>query len=431
MGVRYGHSAEIGSRRVMEDRTVAVSDMFRADAPPSLRSRSAGFFPVSAGLPLQPFPNAASVARAGDGSDRKRSLSASVAEGGKDKGGGDGGDGGSHGRSLSEPAATEKLRLASAAGAAVAGGAPAPAGAADGGGGGGGGDGAAGRSRSAKAAAEEGAAPKEGGGTSELATVTESSIETSFSASTSTNGSGGGGGEVGSAAYESEEDGGAGSAKTLVSRSAAVNEDVSIETRVECEKGTRQGAVRGVERGTMDEQQRPPLSAAFFGVYDGHDGDVVAEALQKSLHKLIAKQVCRRGRRVGGYVCTAAAFVYWERGGRAVIAVFMRQLFGDLRGAKSPAVHQQDASVLQRKRQPNPFSYPLRAAPLLSGPPYSTFPKPKRSASGIAFRRPSSAVATKWTPRVSRLKSGPWGVNVNVNANTNPTRTWTRRLCRH
>ncbi|CAN0533391.1 unnamed protein product, partial [Ectocarpus sp. 12 AP-2014] len=47
VGVRYGHSAEIGSRRVMEDRTVVVADIFKADATPSFRSRSEGFFPSS------------------------------------------------------------------------------------------------------------------------------------------------------------------------------------------------------------------------------------------------------------------------------------------------------------------------------------------------------------------------------------------------
>lgn len=35
----------------------------------------------------------------------------------------------------------------------------------------------------------------------------------------------------------------------------------------------------------------PPFAAAFFAVYDGHDGDVVAETLHQKLHKIIAKQV--------------------------------------------------------------------------------------------------------------------------------------------
>ncbi|CAN0550286.1 unnamed protein product, partial [Ectocarpus sp. 12 AP-2014] len=47
VGVRYGHSAEIGSRRVMEDRTVVVADIFKADTTPSFRSRSERFFPSS------------------------------------------------------------------------------------------------------------------------------------------------------------------------------------------------------------------------------------------------------------------------------------------------------------------------------------------------------------------------------------------------
>lgn len=32
--------------------------------------------------------------------------------------------------------------------------------------------------------------------------------------------------------------------------------------------------------------------AAFFGVYDGHDGDAVSTALCQDLHNLVAKQVC-------------------------------------------------------------------------------------------------------------------------------------------
>lgn len=41
------------------------------------------------------------------------------------------------------------------------------------------------------------------------------------------------------------------------------------------------------------QQTRDVLPAAgFFAVYDGHDGDVVAEALHQRLHKLVAKQVC-------------------------------------------------------------------------------------------------------------------------------------------
>ncbi|CAM9500549.1 unnamed protein product, partial [Laminaria digitata] len=30
-----------------------------------------------------------------------------------------------------------------------------------------------------------------------------------------------------------------------------------------------------------------PLAAAFFGVYDGHDGDIVSEALHQKFHKLV------------------------------------------------------------------------------------------------------------------------------------------------
>lgn len=129
---------------------------------------------------------------------------------------------------------------------------------------------------------------KERGNLSELATVAESSIETSCSARTSRDGSSRSG-----TACESGEDV-PGSKKTVFSRTVAVEEGVNSEARAEGERGAGQAAVGYVERGAADEQQWPPLSAAFFGVYDGHDGDVVAEALQKSLHKLIAKQVCWR-----------------------------------------------------------------------------------------------------------------------------------------
>eukprot|EP00903_Cladosiphon_okamuranus_P009035 g8638.t3 len=261
VGVRYGHSAEIGSRRVMEDRTVAVSDIFRADATPSLRSRSAEVFPVLA-APVSPAPIrdlSASVANDGgdgDGDDRKRSLSAS------------------------DPAA---MRSLPAARRAMAGGGAA------GSDGIGGGNSTGGSSRTATFEMAEGeVGTKEGGGSSELATVVESAIETSLSAHTS-NDSGDGG-----AACESGVDGRPGSAKTVLTRPVGAKEVVTREARADGETGAGQGAAGCVERGAADEQQRPPLSAAFFGVYDGHDGDVVAEALQKSLHKLIAKQECFR-----------------------------------------------------------------------------------------------------------------------------------------
>ena len=276
MGVRYGHSAEIGSRRVMEDRTVAVNDIFRADAPPSLRSRSAGFFPVLA-APPSPAPL------------RKHLTASSVA------GGGGGGEGDDRRRSLSTSAAPGFLRFSSAAGTTVAGRDAAGSGGGGcccGGGGGGGGDDAGGISRNTKPVVA-GEVTKEGGSSSELATVTESSIETSLSPRASNSRGGGSGAVVWPVAGESGEDRGPGSRETLFTRREVLKEDPTGEARAECERGAGQRATGCVERGAADEQQWPPLSAAFFGVYDGHDGDVVAEALQKSLHKLIAKQVRR------------------------------------------------------------------------------------------------------------------------------------------
>lgn len=60
----------------------------------------------------------------------------------------------------------------------------------------------------------------------------------------------------------------------------------------ENEQFTPQRERSGVEakaRGAWNQGSAP--SAAFFGVYDGHDGDVVAETLHKNLHTHVAKQV--------------------------------------------------------------------------------------------------------------------------------------------
>lgn len=185
MGVRYGHSAEIGSRRVMEDRTVAVADIFKADATPSFRSRSEGFFPSSTILSR----NSSSPRSSGqDEAARRRFF---------------------------PPGAVAQATPGAVA--TVADGDPA-----------------------APATAGAGAVVPEDTGTSGLAATKE-------------------------------------------------------------EKETTEG--RGGASGQEEKQRSPPMSpspskplcAAFFGVYDGHDGDVVAEALQKGLHKLIAKQVgCAR-----------------------------------------------------------------------------------------------------------------------------------------
>lgn len=49
----------------------------------------------------------------------------------------------------------------------------------------------------------------------------------------------------------------------------------------------------GQPSGGSEERGGPRSSfVSFFGVYDGHGGDVVAIALRRGLHKLVAKQVC-------------------------------------------------------------------------------------------------------------------------------------------
>ncbi|CAN0043269.1 unnamed protein product [Scytosiphon promiscuus] len=167
VGVRYGHTAEIGSRRVMEDRTIAVNDIFKADVPNSLRSRSEG-------------------AGGGAGDGRERGITA---------------------RAEADVAAQTEASPAAAAGGAPGGAAPA--------------------------------------------------------------------------------------ASSLVDRSKGAEGSRSFGADA---PGRSAGAAvrREVRPGVQAQEQKPRtgLSAAFFGVYDGHDGDVVAEALQQSLHKLIAKQVC-------------------------------------------------------------------------------------------------------------------------------------------
>ena len=42
LGLRYGHAAEIGSRRAQEDRTTAIGDMFRPRTPRYIGNRRVG-----------------------------------------------------------------------------------------------------------------------------------------------------------------------------------------------------------------------------------------------------------------------------------------------------------------------------------------------------------------------------------------------------
>ncbi|CAN0073238.1 unnamed protein product, partial [Ectocarpus sp. 4 AP-2014] len=179
VGVRYGRSAEIGSRRVMEDRTVAVADIFKADATPSFRSRSEGFFPSATILSR----NSSSPRTSGQDETARRRI------------------------------------FPSGVGAQTTPGAVATAAVGD-----------------PAATAGTGVVVPENAGTGGLAATKEDK-------------------------------------ETTEGRGGASGQEKQRSPR-------------------MSPSPSTPLCAAFFGVYDGHDGDAVAEALQKGLHKLIAKQKC-------------------------------------------------------------------------------------------------------------------------------------------
>lgn len=190
VGVRYGHSAEIGSRRVMEDRTTAVRDLFDLhECFSSNRGRSdtdQGGSPVTAGN----------------------------SEEGSQGGGDDGGV-------CCNDVIKDDARIGRTPGSH-----------------------------------EE---PETGGNSPEPVDDDRGGAKTGETR----RGGGGGGGGSNSNKDNVVDDGDHGS------------------TRGDHHEG----------RGGAHEDGSSTLTAAFFAVYDGHDGDVVAEALHQDLHKLVAKQV--------------------------------------------------------------------------------------------------------------------------------------------
>lgn len=208
VGVRYGHSAEIGSRRVMEDRTAVVNDIFRPEPPLSLRNRASG-----SNLVFGSPPRHTSVGTVRD----KKSCPMIFFP--------------------SSPAA-----------AAAAGVDPAAA------------------------------------VVSPMAMVSPIAVTVTPRAST--------------LPVEKEAEPGAASAivetagATVDGRATARLTTVTntVVTPVPGGTGTGNTDVEG-EGGWGKGAPPPPPAAAFFAVYDGHDGDVVAETLHRSLHQRIAKQV--------------------------------------------------------------------------------------------------------------------------------------------
>lgn len=294
MGVRYGHSAEIGSRRVMEDRTTAIRDIFRPRTPPSLGRQNEDELSrvKDCRFPYTPM------------STLNRCWS-----------------------SLTTPTS----------GVAEA------------------------HQRSnAKANGAAGIKEEDGDATAKTATLVNDSIGTSSSAAT-IKGSAAADAEVGATVGASvgapidcqaespaaEERGSWESKARMVTREVLPEEDEVEAGEMEASGKTlsRSGSCPGSDKEGLAAPKSPSDSpgadgfgktddrsaaagkskntrtAAFFAVYDGHDGDVVAEALHQDLHKLVAKQVgcffCSSYTRAF-YGHTAGGWMYdcevWRRG---------------------------------------------------------------------------------------------------------------------
>lgn len=283
MGVRYGHTAEIGSRRVMEDRTIAVVDIFKADVPNSLRSRSEAFFsdllaassaPSSGALVLPPPPPSppgtrlvAAAASAGrdakDGQKRRITARLEAAASATEvpstavavNSPGDGADA-SDAASAANPSAAGSLSAE------------------------GGGSGANNPGIPAEAVDDASDRPVDRSCRDEKKCGEDDFPERERQAFLATSGN------------DDDDDDKSGHEEGGAKRDRSITAVADIAAAYGGTEGEN-GGHREVGTSDQAEQQkpRPGLSAAFFGVYDGHDGDVVAEALQQSLHKLIAKQV--------------------------------------------------------------------------------------------------------------------------------------------
>lgn len=247
LGVRYGHSGEIGSRRVMEDRTTVVGDIFRAEVPLSFRTRSNG--DVLAGVSSSEPTGVGGVTSGNTG--RKKMF-------------------------FSAPSSAPASAPLAATVATIT-----PGTASDG-----------------------------SGSAFEGNDDTECTSDTCI-ASTET----GCGSEDARVGHASSDDGatlaGAGAAARAmdVARVPMFASPVHmaspsglsvIRERPELETESTGRAVGHGEGTTVDDLGKKTSArkesgvrpaAAFFGVYDGHDGDVVAEALHQKLHTLVAKQV--------------------------------------------------------------------------------------------------------------------------------------------
>lgn len=245
LGVRFGHSEEIGSRRAMEDRTTMVGDIFRLEVPQSFRNRSG--VGVLAEAPSTP-PTGIIGGASGDTDRRKMSLSA-----------------------LGGPAPT-----AAGTPGTACGGSGSTFEAND-------------DAECASDACNKMPTMETGGGSDDAragaARATDVAPIAIFAGRTRTTSPSGLSGTCELLEVEAE-----------ATDAVEQREGAKVDALAEHTSSPRDA----IQTSDSNEEQKTrgvPPAAAFFAVYDGHDGDAVAEALQERLHKLVAKQVrtCHRG----------------------------------------------------------------------------------------------------------------------------------------
>lgn len=243
--MRYGHSADIGSRRVMEDRTTVVRDIFNPSTPPSLGSRAGDPDARSFGRPCSPASAMSSPAgtpcsakAAAFNETRAAGVAGSVPGG----------------ASRSFPNLRSPSTLGSLSRVSTA---------------------------CSQKAGSSNAAPGPSAVTGGRQQENKPSLLLEEAQAVDRKGE--------------EDDNGESSAVSglqigfgdEVESSGSFLRTGSEGVLAKGGSGRRDGGI--VARDGYED----PRTAAFFAVYDGHDGDVVAESLHQDLHKLLAKQVSR------------------------------------------------------------------------------------------------------------------------------------------
>ena len=252
LGVRFGHAEEIGSRCAMEDRTAMVGDIFRIEILRSFRNR------FGVGTPAEVPSTSPTGIIGGASGDTGRPKTFLPAPGSAPTAAATPGTAcGGSGSAFEAKDAAESANAACKKTPAMETG-------------GGSDDARVGHSLDGGGAAPAGARA--------AARATDASRVTFFAGPTHTS--------PPSGLSDTRE-----RSKVEAKATDAVEQREGAQVDGSAEQTSPRNTVQTGDTSEEQKTRGVPPAAAFFAVYDGHDGDAVADALQGKLHKLVAKQV--------------------------------------------------------------------------------------------------------------------------------------------